>query len=73
MEESSSSTLVRQISNRLATSETMLHLSPNAFRRQLNNDAPAKKLSDGEKRKQRDPFRDREKTNESQEAANRLD
>lgn len=41
--------LIRQISNRLATSETMLHLSPNAFRRQLNNDAPAKMLKRKEK------------------------
>lgn len=28
-------------SNRLVTSETILHLSPNVFRRQLNNDGPA--------------------------------
>lgn len=34
--------LIRQASNRLVTSETMLHLSPNAFRRQLNNDAPGR-------------------------------
>lgn len=34
--------LIRQTSNRLVTNETMLHLSPNAFRRQLNNDAPAR-------------------------------